>query len=107
MKKIYTCKTCHQNLRTRTGGEPKIPKVLVPKQHSAAQKFLTAIQQKPEFVCTCCHRWLFRKSVSIFDEKRFDFGNDIVACALSQKHRFTQHDKDTDEVRGYICVRCK
>ena len=54
-EKIYIYKTCHQNLHTRTGGESKIPKVLVPKQHSAAQKFLTAIQQKPEFVCTCCH----------------------------------------------------
>ena len=52
-EKIYICKTCHQNLHTRTGGEPKIPKVPVSKQHSVAQKFLTAIQQKPEFVCTC------------------------------------------------------
>ena len=29
-EKMYTCKTCHQNLCTKTGREPKIPKVLLP-----------------------------------------------------------------------------
>ena len=39
---------------------------------------------KPEFVFTCCHYWLFRKSVSVFDEKQYDFNNPIVANALSE-----------------------
>ena len=87
--KQYICKTCHLSLHTKCNQAPSIPKALQTKHKSSpAQRFLNAVENKPEFVCTCCHYWLFRKSVSVFDEKQYNFNNPIVANALSEKHRY-------------------
>ena len=90
---------------------------------------MKAIKDKPEYVCTCCHRWLFKKSVTLFSEKDYDFANSVVAKALSDKYRYkmrklnnastpvntehkvshstlgnAEHEGGTYE---YICVTCK
>ena len=49
-------------------------------------KFLQAIHEKPEFVCTCCHRWLFHQSIMHFDESKYDTTNDIVKETLDTKY---------------------
>ena len=73
-----------------------------------AQNFLAAIDNKPEYMCTCCHRWLFRKSVSVFNDKHFNFDNYVVANALSQKYRYKMKEPtDETNVSEYICVTCK
>ena len=60
-QKQYICKTCHSNLRIQKNRQPTLPKVMQqPKYKSTpGQKFLNAVKNKPEFVCTCCHHWLF------------------------------------------------
>ena len=115
-KKLHICKTCHSNLQHKNDKEPTVPKVMLSKgKDKAAQKFLAAIDKKPEYVCTCCHRWLFRKSVSVFKEKQFNFDNYVVANALSEKYRYKMK-QPTDasnvlqlstEVSEYICATCK
>ena len=82
------CKTCHSNLHDKNNREPTIPRMLLKGKKSAASKFFNAIDNKPQYVCTCCHRWLFKKSVSVFNEKKFDFDNIVVANALSGKYRY-------------------
>ena len=49
-------------------------------------KFLQAIHEKPEFVFTCCHRWLFHQSIVCFDESKYDITNDIVKETLDTKY---------------------
>ena len=116
--KQYICKTCHSNLRIQNNREPKILKVLREKRKAtAAERFLQAIHNKPEFVCTCCHCWLFKKGVIKFDEKNYDFNERIVAEALSLKVRFKimldadgniryEATKDRNGSVEYICVTC-
>ena len=57
---------------------------------------------KPEFVCTCCHRILFRKTVVIFNESNYNFGNLTVERALSEMNRYKSDCHDAE----YICVTC-
>ena len=60
-------------------------------------KFLQAICEKPEFVCTCCHRWLFCKSCLHFNMERYDFENLMVSEALSDVCR---HKMDVFIIEG-------
>ena len=34
---------------------------------------LKIIECEPGFVCTCCHRWLFSKTLKVLDENKDDF----------------------------------
>ena len=38
--------------------------------------------EKPEFVCTCCHKWLICKTVISYDYSKYDMTNDVVKEAL-------------------------
>ena len=116
--KFYICKTCHSNLHDKNNREPTIPRMLLKCKKSAASKFLNAIDNKPEYVCTCCHRWLFKKSVNVFNEKKFDFDNIVVANALSGNYRYKMKQCQSDDVSQlntediqafceYICTTCK
>ena len=63
-------------------------------------KFLKTLWEKPKFVCTCCHQWLFRKTLIVFDQNKYDFNNDIVQKALSSKYR---HKMDVEVKTGTRC----
>ena len=98
--KEYICKTCHYNLRRN---DPKMPQKAIAKIKSrAADKFLKACECLPEFVCTCCHRLLFRKTVIVFLESNYDLNNDTVRRALAMEHRY----KSRCHSNEYICVTC-
>ena len=49
-------------------------------------KFLQAICEKPEFVCTCCHKWMFRRSVIKYDETQYNMSNDTVKETLHERY---------------------
>ena len=49
--------------------------------------FLLATRQLPEFVCTSCHRWIYRKSVRKFALKDYDQSNAVIRCVLSDSNR--------------------
>ena len=96
----YICNTCHNNLRAE---EPKIPRnAFACTSKKAAVAFLKACKMKPELVCTCCHRILFRKTVVIFNESNYSFGNLTVERALSEMNRYKSDCHDAEN----ICVTC-
>ena len=77
----YICNTCHNNLSAK---EPKMPRnAAAHLGKRAGENFLKALQNKPEFVCTCCHQMLFRKTVVVFHKNKYDFGNTLVERAIS------------------------
>ena len=45
---------------------------------NASAKFLKALQEKLQYVCTCCHHLLFLKTVVPFHLQEYDMTNDIV-----------------------------
>ena len=88
----YICKTCNQNLKSSNDHMPRMPRKAVAKKTTLqGAKFLQAIHEKPEFVCTCCHRWLFHRSIMPFDEGKYNMSNDIVKETLDVKFRHPMH----------------
>ena len=56
----YICETCHSSLLSSEIKQPQISrKAAAHRTNEPGYKFLQAICEKPEFVCACCHRWLF------------------------------------------------
>ena len=49
-------------------------------------KFLQAIHEKPEFVCTCCHKWMIHRSVIKYDETQYNMSNDTVKETLHERY---------------------
>lgn len=98
----YICVTCHNNLRRSYDKIPRMPQnAAASKSKDPGCKFLQAIYQKPEFICTCCHRWLFRKSVKVYDDKVYDFSHPAVELALKEENR---HPMDVITVKGIRSV---
>ncbi len=65
------------------------------------EKFEKACVEFPVFVCTCCHRQLFRKSVKLFKWENFDISNKTVMTALSEHLQ-----KKSNDGTVYICFTC-
>ena len=53
------------------------------------QAFLKALQDIPQYVCTCCHQLLFCQNVQPFHIDHYDLSNSIVAKSLS--HHYTMN----------------
>ena len=67
----------------------------------AGEKFLRSCKEMPEYICTCCHRVLFRKTVDVFRRDKYkDTG--IVKDVLSERYRYRDIRKDEE----YICQTC-
>ena len=41
-------------------------------------KLLKALNQRPKYVCTCCHHMLFHKTVQQFHMEDYDISNETV-----------------------------
>ena len=68
----------------------------------AGANFLKALQEEPEFVCTCCHCMLFCKTVKPSKLTDFDVSNDIVQkcllCRYVMKvHKHREHPRENEE----------
>ena len=86
--KEYICKTCHNNLITNDNHLPCMPRNAIARKKSVpGYKFLQAIRDKPEFVSTCCHKWMFRRSVIKYDETQYNTSNDTVKETLHERYR--------------------
>ena len=97
----------------------------------AGANFLKALNQRPEYVCTCCHHMLFCKTVQLFHTTDYDMSDEIVKECLShgyvmKLHRHTSHENDemttnkwpqfvADDVEHddiyvmneFICIHCR
>ena len=84
----YICKICHSSLLSSEVKQLQMPrKAAAHRTNETGYKFLQAICEKPEFVCTWCHRWLFCHSVMVYDEKKYNMNNSIVREILDLKYR--------------------
>ena len=94
----YICTKCDKCLSQMNGNVPKMPRKAIAKQlHDPGHKFLQAIHEKPEFVCTCCHRWLFWRAVINYSDQNYDMRNPIVCKTLDKKYR---HQMEVIVVKG-------
>ena len=55
----------------------------------AGSRFLKALQDIPQYACTCCHQLLFCQNVQPFHIYLYDLSNSIVAKSLS--HHYTMN----------------
>ena len=59
--------------------------------------FLKALNQRPEYVCTCCHCMLFHKTVQQFHMEDYDISNETVKEYLSHQYVMKLHRHTSDE----------
>ena len=91
--------SCDKALKQTSDEDPCVPYHARNANAVTGAKFLKALNQKPEYVCTCCHHMLFRKTVQQFLIKDYDMNNDTVkACLLHRYvmklHRHTSNEND-------------
>ncbi len=60
------------------------------------------IQEKPIYICTCCHRMLYKKSTVIFKSEKYNWEHHCVQRALASDIRTLSSDKEE-----YICRTCE
>ena len=64
--------------------------------------FKTECRKQPVYICTSCHRLLWRKGVLIFSMKNYDGADsDVTRLVLAEKHRISSADGSI-----YICHSC-
>ena len=59
----YTCTSCDKRLKETSNENPVLPYYGKYPPAVAGANFLKALNQRPEYVCTCCHCMLFCKTV--------------------------------------------
>ncbi len=67
----------------------------------ASLNFQKKCTDLPEFVCTVCHRLLWRRSVVLLKESNYNFESDIVKRCLAAEYR-----KETRPDQSYMCTTC-
>lgn len=97
----YICQNCDTALTSSSDDGPLMPRFAVARlANGPGEEFLRAIREKPEYVCTCCHRWRFYRSVMRFDKAKYDFEKPIVRDALDDSMR---HKMKIDVYKGERC----
>ena len=79
----YICLSCDKTLHLTDNENPIVPYHVKDKCLIAAAKFMKLLLEKPEYVCTCCHHLLFRKTVKKFNIEEYEMSNPIVRKSLS------------------------
>ena len=73
-EKQYMCASCDKRLKETSNENPVLPYGKYP--HAVAGgNFLKALNQRPEYVCTCCHHMYFIKLFNITD---YDMSNETI-----------------------------
>ena len=127
----YICTSCDKRLQETSNENPVLPYYGKYPHAVAGANFLKALNKRPEYVCTCCHRMLFHKTVQLFHTTQYDMSDETVKQCLSHRYvmklhmhtsqvndemrthewpQFVQdvveHD-DIDTMDEYICICCK
>ena len=79
----YICASCDKRLKETTNENPVLPYYGKYPNAAAGANFLKALNQQPEYVCTCCHHMLFYKTVQLFHTTDYDMSDEIVKACLS------------------------
>ena len=95
----YICYVCDRNMATSENHIPKMPqKAFACGCAIPGSKFLQAIHEKPEFVCTCCHRWMFWRSIMQYNSSIYIMENDTVKQVL---HETCHYPMDVPIIKGH------
>ena len=79
----YICISCNKALKQTSDENPLVPYHAKYANAVTGANFLKALNQRPEYVCTCCHCMLFCKTVQQFHIKDYDMNNETVKACLS------------------------
>ena len=98
----YICESvhlCNKALKQTSDDNPLVPYHVKYANAVTEANFLKALNQRPEYVCTCCYHMLFHKTVQQFHIKDCDMSNETVKACLSNQyvmklHRHTPHEND-------------
>ena len=74
----YICPSYDKRLKETSDENPVVPYYAKYPNAVTGANFLKALNQRPEYVCTCCHGMLFHKTVQQFDMEDYDIGNETV-----------------------------
>ena len=100
---LFICNVCEMCLSKTNNISASVPIYSChPIARSGAQ-FLKALQEKPEYICTCCHHLLFQRSVAWFHVRDFAMTHSVVNMCLSYWQKTCLDSTDEE----YICIRCK
>ncbi len=93
-------KMLHQN-RKRKASKRKSEKDEGISIEQAGENFRKTLTDLPEFVCTCCHRLLWRRSVIKFDKSKYDMTSEVVQKCFAED---IMYETKPNEI--YICTTC-
>ena len=98
-EKQYICTSCNKALKQTSDENLVLPYHAKYTNAVTGTNFLKALNQRPEYVCTCCHCMLFWKTVQQFHIKDYDMSNETVKECLSHQyvmklHRHTSHENE-------------
>ena len=79
----YICTSCDRGLKQTGDENPGVPYHAKNANAVTGANFLKALNERPEYVCTCCHHMLFHKTVQQFHMKDYGRSNEIVKECLS------------------------
>ena len=82
-KDQYICTSCDKRLKETSNENPVLPYYGKYPNAVAGANFLKALNQRPEYVCTCCHHMLFCRTVWLFHTTDYDISDEIVKECLS------------------------
>ena len=127
----YICISYDKRLKETSNENPVLPYYGKYPHAIAGANFLKALNQRPEYVCTCCHHMLFYKIVPLFHTTQYDMSDETVKQCLShfyvmKLHRhtcqennemvthewpqFVQDDVEHDDIYimdKFICIHCR
>ena len=93
----YICSSCDKILKETSDENPVVPHYARYANVVTGANFLKALNQRPEYVCTCCHRMLFCKTVQLFHMEDYDISNETVKASLLQRYVMKLHKHTPDE----------
>ena len=79
----YICSSCDKILKEISDENLVVPHYVRYPNAVTGANFLKALNQRPEYVCTCCHHMLFLNTVQQFHKEDYDMSNETVKECLS------------------------
>ena len=88
--------------KERKAKRRKVLKNVAPDMIKISDKFAAKVKTGPDFVCTCCHRMMYRDNVILYHESRYvKFSQEEVGKILD---KFMY--KSNIDSRVYMCITC-
>ena len=81
--KQYICSSCDKILKETSDENPVVQHYAKYPNAVTGANFLKALNQRPEYVCTCCHCMSFCNTVEQFHMEDYDISNETVKECLS------------------------